>query len=52
MCTTPIRVDAEEVAVVREVVDGAESDAVDDRGTAERVAVFNDVRGLQQRRLL
>lgn len=47
-----VRVDAEKVAVVREVMDGAESEAVDHGGTTERVAVFDDVRGLQQRSLL
>ena len=44
-----IGVDAEKVAVVPEVVDGAEREAVDDGGTAKRIAVFDDVRGLQQR---
>ncbi len=43
-------VDAEEVAVVGEVVDRAQRYAVDDDRDAARIAVVDDVRRLQQRR--
>jgi len=42
--------DPEQVAVVGDMVDRAQGNAVDDRRRAQRVAVFDDVRGLQERR--
>jgi hypothetical protein len=46
-----VRRDPEQVAVIREVVDCAEGDPVDHGCGATRVAVLDDVRGLQQRSL-
>lgn len=45
------RVDSEKVAVIRQVVDRAECDAVDDGRGASWVAVVDDVCCLKQRRL-
>ena len=43
------RINSQEVAVVREVVNRAKRNAVDDRRVSEWVAVVDDVRRLQQR---
>ena len=43
------RIDAEKVPVVGEVMDGAERDAVDDRGYAAWIPVIDDVSSLEKR---
>lgn len=44
------RINSQKVPVVREVVDGAQRDAVDDRRNGARVPVIDDVRSLEKRR--
>jgi len=46
------RVDAEQVPVIRQVVDGAQRDAIDHGGDPFRTRVLDDVSGLDERGLL
>lgn len=45
----PIRRDPEQVAIVGQVVDRAQRDPVDNGRRAQRIAIVDDVRRLQQR---
>jgi len=46
-----VRVDAHQVAVVGEMMYGAQGEAVDDSGDAALLSVLDDVSGLDQSRL-
>jgi hypothetical protein len=45
------RIDPKQVPIVREVMDRAQRDSVDDRGYAARIPVIDDVCSLEKRRL-